>query len=204
MIFLGLVHGAGAAGPSSRQTSESKPLLRFEESLDGMGTTTTVVVYGEDRFRLQAAVEAAFDEARRIEDLLSNYRPQSEWSQMNRSAGSAPFKASRELFELIDECVRVSQASEGAFDITVGPLMKVWGFYKGTGRFPHRAEIKGAMANVGYRYLTLDRSAQTIRYERAGMDLDPGGIGKGYAVDRMADILRANGIPLLAVRAEEK
>jgi thiamine biosynthesis lipoprotein len=182
------------AAEPSRQTAESKPLLRFEESLDSMGTTFTVVVYGTDRFKLQAAVDSAFEEVRRLEDLLSNYRQQSEWSEMNRSAAGRPFRVSKEVFDLLSLCMRYSEASEGAFDITVGPLMQVWGFYKGTGRFPHRAEIKGALAQVGYRKVELDPGGMTVNFKAGGMNLDPGGIGKGYSVDRMVAILRENGI----------
>jgi thiamine biosynthesis lipoprotein len=72
--------------------------------------------------------------------------------------------------------------------------MKVWGFYKGTGHLPHRAEVAAALAKVGYRHVKLDPAAGTVRFDRAGVELDPGGIGKGYAVDRMVDVLRQNGI----------
>ena len=183
-----------ASGPTEAQAAGNKQLLRFEESLDSMGTTFTVVVYGTDRFQLQSIVESSLDEAKRLEELLSNYRPDSEWSRMNRSAASGPVRVSKELFDLLSACLRYSESSEGAFDISVGPLMKAWGFFKGSGRFPHRAEIKGVMARVGYRKIELDSDAQTVQFLKRGMELDPGGIGKGYAVDRMAEILRKGGI----------
>jgi thiamine biosynthesis lipoprotein len=159
-----------------------------------MGTAYSIVVYGQDRFKLQAAVEAAFEEVRRLDQLLSNYRPQSEWSQVNRSAADGPVKVSKELFDLVAASIQYSRASDGAFDITVGPLMKVWGFYKGSGRFPHRAEIRGAMARVGYENVILDPEAHTVRFRRSGVELDPGGIGKGYAVDRVVEILKERGV----------
>jgi thiamine biosynthesis lipoprotein len=189
-----------AESPKAQQTVSS-PILRFEESLDAMGTTTTIAAYGYDRFKLQAAVAMAFDEMRRLEDLLSNYRPESEWSRMNRTAAERPFKVSKELFDLLARCMQYSSASDGAFDITVGPLMKVWGFYKGSGRFPHRAEIRGAMAHVGYKKVELDPQNLTVHFQNDGMSLDPGGIGKGYAVDRMADILRSNGVQSALITA---
>ena len=176
-------------------------VLRLEESLDAMGTTFSVVTYGPDRFKMQAAVELAFDEVRRLDQLLSNYRPTSEWSEVNRHAADRPVKVSRELFDLLAACIRYSEVSEGAFDITVGPLMKVWGFYKGSGRFPHRAEIKGALSRVGYRNIELDATAQTVRFRRAGVEMDPGGIGKGYAVDRMVSILKENDIKSALITA---
>jgi thiamine biosynthesis lipoprotein len=79
--------------------------------------------------------------------------------------------------------------------------MKVWGFYKGTGHLPHRAEILGALTNVGYRNILLDASHSTVSFARQGVELDPGGIGKGYAVDRMADILRKDGVSAALVSA---
>ena len=169
-------------------------LLRLEDSLDAMGTTYSVVIYGTDRYKMQTAVGLAFEEVRRLDQMLSNYRPDSEWSQVNQNAAKRPVKVSKELFDLLAACVRYSEASEGAFDISVGPLMKVWGFYKGSGHFPHRAEIRGAMSSVGYKNIVLDASQQTVQFRREGVEIDPGGIGKGYAVDRMVPILRANGV----------
>ena len=159
-----------------------------------MGSTYSIAVYGYDRVQLQTAVQAAFDEVRRLDDLLSNYRPQSEWSEVNRDAAARPVTVSPELFRLLSDCLDYSRRSEGAFDISVGPLMKVWGFYKGTGRLPHRAEVAAALQKVGYPHIRLDSSAGTVRFDRAGVEIDPGGIGKGYAVDRMVDVLKHNGI----------
>jgi len=158
-----------------------------------MGSTYTVELYGFDRVRMEAAVDAALDEARRLDDLLSNYKADSEWSQVNRHAAEGPMRVSPELFDLLSACVEYSRESEGAFDITVGPLMKVWGFYKGTGHLPHRAEVMAALTRVGYRHIHLDAKAQTVWFDKSGVEIDPGGIGKGYAVDRMVDVLKQKG-----------
>ena len=168
--------------------------LRLSSSLDAMGTTFTVVAYDENRQKLVSAVDQGFEEVRRLNALLSNYNKDSEWSRINRDAAEKPVKVSAELFRLIEACIKYSQISNGAFDITVGPLIKVWGFYKGTGRLPHRAEIRQTLTRTGYGSILLDPDSQTVRFEKAGMEIDPGGIGKGYAVDRMADILRSAGI----------
>jgi thiamine biosynthesis lipoprotein len=98
------------------------------------------------------------------------------------------------LFDLLAACADYSRRSEGTFDITVGPLMKIWGFYKGTGRLPEAREVKQAMGRIGYRNIVLDASKRTVFFAKPGLDLDPGGVGKGYAVDRMAAILRKDGI----------
>lgn len=168
-------------------------VLRLEQSLDAMGSVYTIVAYGEDRSRMLATVDEAFEEVRRIDRMLSNYRADSELSRVNRDAAAAPVKVTDELFGLLSTCMSYSEKSEGAFDITVGPLMKIWGFYKGSGRLPHRAEIRGILGRVGYQKVQLDPAARTVKFTREGMGFDPGGIGKGYAVDRMVNILRTSG-----------
>lgn len=168
--------------------------LRLEQSLDAMGSTYSLVLYGDKRETLLAAAEQAFEEVRRLDRMLSNYRKESEWSRLNRDAAAGPVAVSEELFRLLERCAEYSRQSDGAFDITVGPLIKIWGFYKGSGRLPHRAEIRGILARVGYRKVILDPAGNTVRFARPGMELDPGGIGKGYAVDRMAAALRDAGI----------
>jgi thiamine biosynthesis lipoprotein len=102
-------------------------------------------------------------------------------------------KASPELFGLLSACLDYSRESQGAFDITVGPLMKIWGFYKSTGHLAPQSEVQAALAKVGYRHIHLDAAAQTVWFDRQGVEMDPGGIGKGYAVDRMVEILREKG-----------
>jgi thiamine biosynthesis lipoprotein len=172
----------------------AQELLRLEKSADAMGSTFSIALYGDDRIKMEAAADAAFDEVRRLDELLSNYKPDSEWSLVNRNAAQKPVKVSAELFRLIADCLAYSRESEGAFDITVGPLMKVWGFYRGSGHLPHRPEVAAAMASVGYRHIQLDAAAQTVRFDRPGVEMDPGGIGKGYAVDRMVEVLRKMGV----------
>ncbi len=195
VVTLSLAGMMVLAGVGANKPGKAAPeMSRAEGSVDTMGSAFTVVAYGEDRDRLQSAVEAALEEARRLDRLLSNYRPESEWSQINREAGDHPVHVSAELFNLLAACVKYSRESEGTFDITVGPLMKIWGFYKGSGHLPHRAEVLGALDAVGYKGLLLDPVNQTVKFAKKGMDIDPGGIGKGYAVDKLAEVLRAAGV----------
>jgi thiamine biosynthesis lipoprotein len=168
--------------------------LRLEKSVAAMGSTYTVVAYGGDRSQLENAVEASFDEVQRLDGLLSNYRPDSPWSEVNRFAAERPVKVPEELFRLLEACQGYSRESSGAFDVTVGPLMKLWGFYSGQGRLPHKAEVLAVLARVGYRHIRLDPAALTVRFDRPGVEMDPGGIGKGYAVDRMVEILKQHGV----------
>lgn len=166
-----------------------------------MGSTFSIAAYGADRDSVASAVEQALEEARRLDRMLSNYRPESEWSQVNRFAGQREVTVSQELFDLLAACYAYSQKSQGTFDISVGPLMKVWGFYKGSGQMPHRAEVRAALARIGYQNLILNPTTRTVRFAKNGIEIDPGGIGKGYAVDRMADILRRGGVNSALINA---
>ena len=176
-------------------------MLRMEDNVDAMGTTYTVIAYAEDRSQLESGVGAALDEARRLDWVLSNYRSDSELSRVNRQAAEHPVPVSPEVFDLLSACLDFSRQSEGTFDITVGPLMRVWGFYKGSGSLPTKAEITKAEANVGFQNVLLDAQNHTVRFSKAGVEIDPGGIGKGYAVDRMIDILKEQGIRSAMVSA---
>lgn len=169
-------------------------LLRYEANLEAMGGTYTIAVYGSDRYRLEAAVTSAFDEIQRIDALISNYKPGSEWSLINRKAGSEAVVVSEESARLIAHCLDYSRRSEGAFDITVGPLMRIWGFFKQQGRIPHRSELRDAMENIGWQNVQVDLAKHAVRFGRPRMEIDPGGIGKGYAVDHAAKALRDAGI----------
>jgi thiamine biosynthesis lipoprotein len=184
--------------PLAAQAGET---LRIENSLDAMGTTFTVVAYGPDQNVLIAATEQAFEEVRRLDGMLSNYRPESEIGQVNRYGAERPVKVSPELFRLLSVCLEYGRLSEGTFDISVGPLMKVWGFYKGSGRLPHRAEIRGALARVGQPNVVLDAQTQAVRLARRGAELDLGGVGKGYAVDRMVEVLKQHGVAAALITA---
>jgi thiamine biosynthesis lipoprotein len=176
-------------------------LLRIEDSFDAMGTTFIVIAYAEDQRVLEQGVEAAFGEVRRLDRVLSNYRSESEWTRMNREAAQKPVQVSPELFQLLEYCAEVSRQSEGTFDISVGPLMRVWGFFRDTGRLPARAEVATAIEKVGFANVALDAQDRTVRFLKPGVELDPGGIGKGYAVDRIVAKLKEQGIQSALVSA---
>ncbi|MGO9641744.1 MAG: FAD:protein FMN transferase [Candidatus Acidiferrales bacterium] len=187
----------------SKITSRLTELLRLKVNGDAMGATFSIVLYGDDRAKMEAALDAAFEEVGRLDGMLSNYRAESEWSEVNRRAAEEPVKVSAELFQLLSACAAYSRESEGAFDITVGPLMKLWGFYKGSGRLPNPEEVAAALPKLGYRHVHLDAAARTVWFDRTGVELDPGGIGKGYAVDRMVDVLRRQGFQIALVAASD-
>ncbi len=175
--------------------------LRYEDSRISMACAYSIVVYGEDESKLSQAVNAAFDEVDRIDNLMSHYKPESPLSQLNRNAANEAVKVEPELFDFIAECLRYSRESDGAFDITVGPLVKAWGFFRGEGRMPKSGELAEARRKVGWRHVILNEQERTIRFDRAGVELDLGGIAKGYAVDRAVEILKQNGIERALVNA---
>lgn len=167
---------------------------RYEDSRVSMGCVYTIVVYGHDTARFQDASAAALDEVDRIDRLMSHYKNDSELSRVNREAAKSPVKVDPELFDFVAECLRYSRESEGAFDITVGPLMKAWGFFRGEGRMPSEAEMAEALSRVGYGRVILNRKDGTIFFDRAGVEIDLGGIAKGYAVDRAVAVLKRHGV----------
>jgi len=169
-------------------------VVRYEASHESMGTVFTVAVYGRDRTFLSEVVEEVFEEVDRLDEQMSNYKPQSELSAINREASSHPVAVEPGLFHLLEISVHRSEETGGAFDITVGPLMKSWGFFRGRGRLPTRAEISQTLERVGYQHLKLDGERRTISFDESGVEIDLGGIAKGYAVDRAVEILRSNGI----------
>jgi thiamine biosynthesis lipoprotein len=200
-ILAGIAFSLVMATPGWHAARESGERLRLERAEEVMGSSFSLVLYGHDRASLESAADAAFDEAHRLDRLLSNYRPASEWSAVNREASERAVRVSDELFALLSMCMAYSRQSGGAFDITVAPLMKTWGFYKGEGSLPRAAEVRAVLQRVGYRHVHLDPEAQTVRFTRPGVELDPGGIGKGYAVDRMVDMLQRGGVHIALVSA---
>ncbi|MCI0663439.1 MAG: FAD:protein FMN transferase, partial [Acidobacteria bacterium] len=180
---------------------QNNELVRYEDSRISMACTYTIVVYGHREQDLGRIVNAAFDEVDRIDRLMSHYKPESPLSEINREAAKRPVKVERELFDFISECINYSRESDGAFDITVGPLMKAWGFFRGEGRMPTDAEIAKARDGVGYQHVKLDDKAGTVLFDMAGVELDLGGIAKGYAVDRAVTLLKQHGIERALINA---
>jgi len=180
------------AAPADGQASwaGTADLVRAEGRAYCMGTIFNIVAYGTQREHLESAITKALGEASRLDEMLSNYRPESELSRVNRLGGQGRVSVSSEFFQFLSACLAYSAASEGTFDITVGPLVKASGFYKGTGRLPQPDEILQALGKVGYKNIILDEQNVTVRFAQEGVELDPGGIGKGFAVDKMVEILK--------------
>jgi thiamine biosynthesis lipoprotein len=141
----------------------------------------------------QAAVEA-LDLVDRLEEQMSVFRQTSEVAKINRSAAEAPVPVEPRLFELLQLAVRLHAETEGAFDITAGPLWRVWGFARRQGTIPTDEQLEEALARVGTQRMQLDPQRQTIRFRQPGVELNLGSIGKGYALDRCAELLQGAGV----------
>jgi thiamine biosynthesis lipoprotein len=159
-----------------------------------------VTLSDEDARHVEAA-RAALDEADRVEALLTVFRDTSEVAAVNREAADRPVVVGDLLFALLERCRALHAATGGAFDPTSGPLTRCWGFLAREGRLPGADEIAEARAAVGFDKVRLDAEARTVRFLAPGMSLNFGGIGKGLALDRMAAILRARGVPRALVSA---
>jgi len=165
-----------------------------------MGCAYGIVAFGPDE-GLAATLDAAFAEIARLDRMMSHYDPESPLSQLNREGARGPVPVEPELFDFLAECLRQSRDSDGAFDVTVGPLLRAWGFFRGEGRLPPPVEIEELRTRVGYRHVVLDPERRTVHFARPGMELDLGGIAKGYAVDRVVALLRARGVEAALVSA---
>lgn len=177
------------------------PLHRHEATRLSMASVYAIEAYGPDAERLPGIVSEAFDEVDRIDRLMSHYKADSALSRLNRAAARHPVIVEPELFELIAEAMRYSRESDGAFDITVGPLMKAWGFFHGDGRIPSAEALAAARRRVGHAQVQLRPESYSIAFDVEGLELDLGGIAKGYAVDRVARLLRQRGVPAALISA---
>jgi thiamine biosynthesis lipoprotein len=170
------------------------PLTPYTFRHPAMGTEFTLYLYAASEPQASATAVAVFDEVDRIEQELSNYRASSELSRIDREAAFHPVTTDPETFRFLVQSQHWSAASDGAFDITVGPLMQAWGFFGGHGHIPTDAELAQIRPAIGFRNLELDPATRTVRFRIPGVDLDPGGIGKGFAVDAAVAILHQCGI----------
>ena len=136
------------------------------------------------------AAEAGLDEIDRVEEQLTVYRDSSEVSDVNRRAADEDVVVSPELFELLTLAARITSETKSAFDITAGALVKAWGFYRRRGRVPTADERAAVLQRTGMSHIRLNPHNRSVRYLRPGVEINFGSIGKGYALDRVAGILR--------------
>jgi FAD:protein FMN transferase len=159
-----------------------------------MGTSVSVDVFGADADTRRTAIDDAFAAMAGVDRLMSNYRDDSELTAINRNAARAPVRVSDPMLAVLEAAARISRASGGAFDITVGPLARLWGFHDKRPHLPSAAELAAVRPVVDYRKLLIDSAAHTVRFAQTGMELDLGGIAKGFAVELAAGPIRRRGL----------
>jgi FAD:protein FMN transferase len=158
-----------------------------------MATRFEIVLHGSNAIALRAAAEAALNEIDRLEAQLSFYLHTSDLSQLNAHAATRPVQVDPALFELLQRAQLLHRVTHGAFDLTVAPLMRCWGFTHGPGHLPSPPDIEHARNVTGMHLIDLDPTNFTVRFKRPGVLLDPGAIGKGFAIESAAEILREAG-----------
>jgi len=176
----------------------STPLERFEFTRPAMGTEFRLAFFARDEEHASAAAEDAFARIAALDRTLSDYDPESELSRLSarsdEGALAAAIPVSEDLFELLATAEDVARASGGAFDVTVGPLTQLWRRARRQEELPDEARLAEARQAVGFEKLVLARETRGVRLLARGMRLDPGGIGKGFALDAALAVLARHGI----------
>jgi FAD:protein FMN transferase len=167
---------------------------RFEFRQRHMGVEARVVLYAPDEETAARAARSAFARIAVLDSLLSDYRVDSELNRLSAASGGPPVSVSGELFFVLSRAQELARLSGGAFDVTIGPLVRLWREARRSGVLPSPEAREAAMARTGWRYLRLDSATRSARLLRPGMQLDLGGIAKGYAADEALAALRAEGV----------
>ncbi|MCO6455878.1 MAG: FAD:protein FMN transferase [Pirellulaceae bacterium] len=183
-------------------TADRAALTRFEATEVHMGTNVTIVVYAESPDTANPALRAAFERIRRVDEIMSDYREDSELNRLSRQSPTpAPVPVSPPLWTVLQAARELSEASDGAFDVTVGPLSRLWRRARRQKQFPAATRLAEARESVGYRLLKLHPRERAVELLGPRMQLDLGGIAKGYAADQALEELRQRGLPRALVNA---
>jgi len=162
-----------------------------------MGTVATISAYGESVSHANYAIARVYDEFRRLDKLLSLYKAESLVQRLNQSAGREEIAVAPEFLALLDSAAELHRKTRGAFDVTIEPLMELWGF-RSEERWreflPSDREIAARLEAVGFQHIKLNRTRRTVGLTHRLSSLDFGGIAVGYAVDRAVAILRSEGV----------
>ncbi|MBP7746129.1 MAG: FAD:protein FMN transferase [Phycisphaerae bacterium] len=189
-----LVAGCALSG-CTRTTAPA----RVSRSREIMGTLATLTAVADDEGRAAAAVEAGYARLADVNRLMSDYVAESEIGRLNRLPAGSPVAVAPETFQCVQRAVEFARDSGGAFDVTCRPLVALWRAAGEQQRLPTADELRQVRDLVGTEKLTLDAGAHTITLQRAGMQIDLGGIAKGYALDLAAQAMRQTGAASLLI-----
>lgn len=175
-------------------TPRANDLLRFEAVEPHMGTLVRITVYTAGEPEAARAFRAAFDRIRELDATLSDYRPDSELNRLTTTAVRRPVRVGGDLFTVLRASQQLAAATDGAFDVTQGPVVRLWREARKTGRLPDAEALREAAARSGFGKLRLDAGRRTVMCDVAGMALDVGAIGKGYAASEALAVLHGLGV----------
>jgi thiamine biosynthesis lipoprotein len=173
----------------------------FEAVEAHMGTLMRITLYARDSAEAASAFQAAFARIAGLDATLSDYLPESELNQVTQRAVGHPVKVSRDLAAVLLKAEQFSRETNGAFDVTVGPVTHLWRAARKRHAVPSQAEMESAKARTGFSKLHIDIAAQTVEIDEPGMELDVGGIAKGYAADQALAVLAGRGVKSALVAA---
>lgn len=159
-----------------------------------MGSRYEITVTASDSLSANDYIDKAVNEISRIEKLISSWDPASETSEINRNAGIKPVKVAPELYNLINRALKISEITDGAFDISYASMDKIWKFDGSMTKMPSEEEIKESVSKVGYQNIILNPKDTTVFLKNKGMKIGFGAIGKGYSADQAKNLLMKNGV----------
>lgn len=198
LAAAGVLAASLALSSTGCQIMSGANRLTQREAYGIMDTEIVIKAYGR---KASSGIDKALAEIARLDGMLSSFNPDSEVSEVNRQAGVKPVKVSPETLAVVDRALYFASISGGAFDPTIFPVMRLWGFGGPEYRVPSRAEIEQALALVDYRNVQLDKQESAVFLVQKGMAIDLGAIAKGYAVDCMAEVLRKEGVSSFLINA---
>lgn len=181
--------------------AQEATLTRYEFKQYHMGVDVRIVVYTTRKSDAEAAASAAYDRFAELDSMMSDYRPDSELMRLCDHAGSAPVRVSPDLFKVLQRSQEVARLSEGGFDVTCGPLVRLWRTARKTQKLPDPEAVAKVRTLVGWQKMELDARAHTVHLLVQGMKLDLGAIGKGYGADAALQVLKKHGIRRALVEA---
>lgn len=158
-----------------------------------LGSPFEMTVVAKDTIQGNIYIDMAVAEVKRIENLISDWIPTTQISQLSKNSGIQPVKVDKEVYDLVERAIKVSQLTSGAFDISYASMDKIWKFDGSMKAMPTPEAIKQSVARIGYQKIVLDAKAQTIYLKEKGMKLGLGGIGQGYIADKIKDLLLSKG-----------
>lgn len=186
----------GCAGPNGHYTGsvDQTGHRRFEFIRPVMGMPARIVFFAADEQSANTAANEAFNRLRELDEALSDWKSDSELMRLSAQAGGPPVKVGGDLFAVLKASARFHDLSDGAFDPTVGPIVRLWRTARERHEMPDVDALVEALDRVGWSHVQLDETKRTVSLARPNMQLDLGGIGKGYAGDAVAALLREKGI----------